>query len=172
MMTDFRQRAGVGLKSLLPGFLLLLFVFMGAAPLRLPWIENAAPPLVIIGVYYWAIFQPDLMPGWGVFLIGLLQDLLIGLPPGLSSAVLVLIRWIACSHRRFVAGQSFLVLWTGFVIMALLAAVLEWALFCLLEWRLAALLPVALRFLMAIMVFPPLVLWGLHPIGRVLSAGE
>ncbi len=172
MMQDFRQRAGAGLRRLLPVLVLLLFVLMGAAPLRLPVIENAAPPLVLMGVYYWAVFQPALLPAWAVFVLGILQDLLLGLPLGVSPAILVLVHWIARAHRRFVARQSFVVVWTGFVVMALLAMAVEWAGCSLLSWQVLPVLPMSLRFLEAVLLFPPLLLWGLHPANRAISGQE
>ncbi|HAU29152.1 MAG TPA: rod shape-determining protein MreD [Rhodospirillaceae bacterium] len=172
MMHDMRQRLGATFRRLLPVLVLLLFVLMGTAPLRLPFIENAAPPLVLMGVYFWAVFQPVLMPSWVVFVIGLLQDLLLGLPLGISPALLVLVHWIARAHRRLIVRQSFLVVWTGFFLMALLATVLEWVGTSLLAWHLVPVLPMVLRFLEAILLFPPLLLWGLHPANRAISGQE
>lgn len=172
MMQEFRHRLGALIRRLLPILLLLLFVLMGTAPLRLPFIENAAPPLLLMGVYYWAVFQPGLLPVWMVFLVGMMQDLLLGMPLGVSSALLVIVCWIARVHRRFVARQSFLVVWTGFIVLAFCAMVLEWVLTSLLSMQALPVLPVVLRFLESVFLFPPLLLWVLHPANRVINDRE
>ena len=71
-------------------------------PLRVPDLSPIVPSLAIIAIYYWVIYRPDLMPGWAVFLLGLIQDLLGGGPVGVHALVFLLLvatllttlRWI------------------------------------------------------------------------------
>ncbi|MFQ5974593.1 MAG: rod shape-determining protein MreD, partial [Alphaproteobacteria bacterium] len=74
-------------RSLVPITITALLILMAALPLPLPFYGVAAPWLPLMGVYYWAILRPDLMPRSAVFAIGLFQDALMGTPLGLSAVI-------------------------------------------------------------------------------------
>ena len=60
-------------RSLFPFTLTLLLVMVGMVPLRVPDLSPIVPSLGLIAVYYWAIYRPDLLPAWAVFVIGLIK---------------------------------------------------------------------------------------------------
>lgn len=46
------------------------------------------PHLGLLGVFVWATFQPGLMPPWLAFVIGVVADILFGLPLGINALLL------------------------------------------------------------------------------------
>ena len=58
----------------------------------------------------------------------LLQDILVGMPPGMNAIVLLLVRTLAVSQARVFRGRSFIILWWGFGIVALTSTFLIWVL--------------------------------------------
>lgn len=76
------QRSLPGLSTLLLTALMTLPVF-ASFPLL--------PHLALLGVFIWATFQPGLMPPWVAFVLGIVADLLLGLPLGVNATLLPLV---------------------------------------------------------------------------------
>lgn len=125
------------------------------------------PFFVLMAVYYWSVCRPMLVPPAAVFVIGLVMDVLSGLPVGLTSAILVAAQWLVRGQRRYLMGQSYVVLWTGFAIICMVAAFAQWGLFGLTRLTWPALAPVAISCGVSILLFAP-VSFLLHLVHRVL----
>ena len=106
----------------------VFLVLLSTIPFYIPGYGPTAANLVLMAVFYWAVHRPDLLSPFTVFLIGLLQDILVGMPPGMNAFVLLLVRTTAVSQSRVFRGRSFLILWWGFGTVALAAAFLIWGL--------------------------------------------
>lgn len=118
-------------RSLFPFALTLLLVMVSIVPLRIPDLSPIVPSLGIIAVYYWVIYRPELMPGWAVFLLGLVQDLLGGGPLGIHALVFLLLVAAVGAQRRFLATGSFAFVWAIFLPVAAATFFLIWLLYCL-----------------------------------------
>lgn len=121
-------KADTAARRLTPFGLTVILVLIGAVPLHVPGFAPVAPLLPMIGIYYWAIYRPDLMPVAAVFIIGILYDALSGAPMGVSAAVFVIVHGIIDSQRRFFAGKSFVIVWLGFFLVSAGALVATWLL--------------------------------------------
>lgn len=97
--------------------------------LPLPYAGLMKPHLVLMAVYYWAIFRPTLVPPALCFALGLVMDSLAGLPLGMNAIVLVVVRWLVSDQRRFLMGQPYVTLWAVFGLVMVLSACLEWGLY-------------------------------------------
>lgn len=128
------QRLDQGVRSLVPFALTLAMVLLGAVPWRVSGGAAITPWLALMAVYYWSIYRPDRLPYVAVFAIGILQDALGGTPLGLSAIVLVLIRALVVSQRRFFRGKSFVVVWAVFAAVALVATIVSWVLMLIYTW--------------------------------------
>ena len=91
------------------------------------YIFNA--PLVIMSIYYWCIYRPSMMPSWLVFGAGIFIDVISGVPLGLNGLIFVLAQWVITDQRRYLTGQSFAMIWVGFIFVVFLTATLEVLLF-------------------------------------------
>lgn len=154
MLDTFWQRLDHGLRTALPFVTALVCVLLGVVSWPLPYFGSVAPPLALMALYYWTIHRPDLLRPGMAFIIGLLNDLVQGLPLGLSALLYVGFQQILLHQRRFFAGHAFFMMWSGFVLTALAGKALEWAMVCLLGWQLVPVLPVAMQILLAIAFFP------------------
>lgn len=128
MNPTFSQRLDLIARNILPAMLGVVFLLLSAIPFYIPGYGVVAANLVLMAVFYWAVHRPDLLPPITVFLIGLLQDILVGMPPGMNAFVLLLVRTLAVSQGRVFRGRSFLILWWGFGMVALASAFVVWAL--------------------------------------------
>ena len=129
-------------------------VLVSQVPLRLPGIAPVTIGFSLIAVFYWALHQHDMLPAVAVFFIGLLQDMLVGTPIGLSAFSLLFAYGIVISQRRFFYRKSFLVVWLGFSITAILFGVLRWGLVSFIEGRVVLLGPTIIEFFLTVTFYP------------------
>ena len=142
------------LRGLVPAATLVVAVVLAVLPLGIPGLRIVTPFLALAAVYFWSIYRPELVPVWAAFLAGLLQDLLIGSPIGLTALVLVLVRALAASQRRTVLGQSFGVEWAGFLLVAAGAGAAGWLLACVYDGALLPAVPFAVQWLLTSALYP------------------
>src|SRR6185312_3601712 len=74
------------LAAMMPLLLAIGLVLLVNLPVSLTGRLLPAPVLALAAVYYWVLVRPDLMPPPAVFIVGLLEDVLSGGPPGLWAA--------------------------------------------------------------------------------------
>ena len=171
MLSAIWQRVDQNARLATPFIVTLVFVLLGVIVWPLPRFGEVAPPLALMGVYYWAIHRPDLFRPGMAFLIGLLNDALHLLPLGLSALIFVGAHQLVFSQRRFFAGHSFFMMWWGFALTVLLALFTEWSFLSVIRWEMIPFLPVFLQVVLAIVIFP-LPCWLLIRLQRAaLSTG-
>ena len=154
MTGEVLQRLDRIARNLIPFGLGMFLVIVGTLPLYIPGYGPVAADFALMAVFYWAIYRPDLLPPSAAFVIGLLQDILVGTPPGMNALVLVLVRAGVVSQGRLFRTKSFLVMWWGFAMVALGAAILQWMLTAALEFSIVRPLPGVFRCALTVALFP------------------
>jgi len=141
-------------RCLTPFGLTVLLVLINVLPLQLPGLSRVMPLLPLMSIYLWAVHHPDLMPAYAVFLIGLLQDTLMGTPIGIHILTYLLVYGTVVWQRRFLAGKSFAVIWVGFALVAAGATAVSWVLISL--YHVVFIQPEALayQYLLSLGAFP------------------
>jgi rod shape-determining protein MreD len=151
------QRLDRFARNLLPAFLSVILVLLSAVPFYIPGYGPVAANWALMAVFYWAVYRPELMPNLLAFALGLFLDILVGAPPGMNALVLVLVRAVVMTQARIFRDISFPVLWCGFALVALAAALLKWALSSALNLTLLTADPVLFQAAMTVALFPFLV---------------
>lgn len=128
MTGGFTQRLDRVARNLLPVTICVVLVILSVVPVYLPGYGEVAANLVLMAVFYWSVHRPELVSPASVFGVGLLQDVLSGMAPGMNALVLVLVRATVVTQGRVFRGKSFLVLWWGFSVVAFGATFALWAL--------------------------------------------
>lgn len=141
-------------RLMVPQLLLFVLLLLNMASLPLPYADSVKKHLVLMAIYYWAIYRPTLIPPSVCFLAGLLMDVLGGFPPGLNALVLVLLQWIVRDQRKFLISQPYIVIWAVFGLVAASASVLQWALHGLHDMHWVALLPTLAGTAISLFLFP------------------
>jgi rod shape-determining protein MreD len=134
-----------------------LFV-LSVTPLEVAHLGEIRPVFMLMAVYYWTILQPSPWSPIAVFVIGLVLDLLSAYPFGMHALVFVLAQWLTSNQRKFLLGQSFLVIWAGFALIALGAGALQWALFSLFNLTLFSARLMLISTALSVFLFPLLAL--------------
>ncbi|MED5519332.1 MAG: rod shape-determining protein MreD, partial [Pseudomonadota bacterium] len=62
MRQPLAQRLDGWARGLMPALSVLFLVLMSAVPSGLPNFAGTSPCYSIIGVFYWSVFRPDLLP--------------------------------------------------------------------------------------------------------------
>jgi rod shape-determining protein MreD len=132
--------------------LVLMLVMLAPLPLGMP----AMPPLMVLAVLIWGIFQPGLMAPWLAFALGLVADGLMGQPWGANAVqlalVAVLVRGLEGRFRQRPHRRDWLVA----ALVLALAMLLEWLLMTL-AGRPVPLRPMLWQWLTGVLAYPPLV---------------
>ncbi|MDR3451010.1 MAG: rod shape-determining protein MreD [Alphaproteobacteria bacterium] len=165
------QRLDHALRLAVPATVTLLMTLLGVIVWPLPYLGPVAPPLAFIGLYYWSAHRPDLFPPAVAFGIGIVNDMLNDLPLGVSALLFTLAHQLIFQQRRFFAGQSFLMLWSGFALASAIFMLAEWTLIALINWQIAPFLPVLLQTVLAIIIFP-VPCWILIRMQRAVFMGQ
>jgi rod shape-determining protein MreD len=121
------ERASVMVGGLFAGIVPFACGVLAAVLANLPvsLTSGLLPPplLALMPVYFWCVVRPDLMPPWVAFVLGLLQDLLSGMPPGVWAASFVAAYALVDRQRDSFAGLSGWAAILGFGTIALAANV-------------------------------------------------
>jgi rod shape-determining protein MreD len=124
------QRMDAFSRQLVPCASIMAFTIIGVVPLHIPRFDSVAPSLPLIAVFYWTLYRPELIPVWAVFVLGIVQDALSGLPVGVTACTLTVAHAIVVAQRRFLIGKSFSIIWLSFALVVLATVALGWALVC------------------------------------------
>lgn len=160
------------LRNLVPVATTFLFVLVGQLPLPVPMLSDVAPAFALISLYYWLVFRPDLMPYAAVFGLGIVQDAIAGAPFGMYPLVYLMVQALVLNQRRFVAGKPFWVFWSGFALVAPIAAFTAWLLASLLRGTLLEPGTALVGLAMTIILFPAVAWLLVHAQRRIIGMVE
>jgi rod shape-determining protein MreD len=144
--------------TVLPALMAVIAVMAVNLPISLTGGLLPAPLLALAPVYFWALIRPDLMPPLVALLIGLLEDLLSGGPPGLWATGYVAVYIFADRQRDSLAGLSGIGAVLGFASAMFIAAGVAYVLAALVYWRMPPVAPLMLTAIVTI-AFYPLAAW-------------
>jgi rod shape-determining protein MreD len=142
------------LRALVPFATALLAVLIDVAPLAGAGPVGLTSFSTLCVVYFWSLHRPDLFTPAAAFLTGLVYDGLAGLPLGLSSVALLLVRNLMIVQQRFFVTRSFLVIWSCFLLLAPAVEAARWLLSSLWWGRLFAPRPMLFELLVTLALYP------------------
>jgi rod shape-determining protein MreD len=144
----------IGRWGLMLGALCVLLL-LSVIPFHIAHLGEIRPAFMLMAVYYWTILRPP--PPIAVFATGLLLDLLSSYWLGINALILVVAQWLTGGQRKFLLGQSFLVIWAGFALVALGAGVVQWIVFSLFDLTLVSVRPMLVSTILSAFLFPVVV---------------
>ena len=148
------HRLDIVARSISPFFVTLLLVLFGLVPLHISDFSPIMPALALIGVFFWSVHRPDLMPIWAVFLLGLVQDVLSGGVIGPGIVGLLIAHALVVWQLRFFLSASFAMVWCAFMLVAAAAMVVTWLLTCIAMVTFIEPHPVFFQYLVTLAFYP------------------
>ena len=154
--SGFMTGGGRVLLNTIPVGFALLGVVLANLPVSLLGGLLPAPLLSLMPIYFWCLVRPDLMsPAWA-FLIGVLEDVLSGGPPGVWAASFVLTYALVDRQRDAFAGLSGFGAILGFGTAALAACTTAYGIVSLFDWHLLTISPIASKLAMTVLFYGPI----------------
>lgn len=127
MALAYFQHEVDALSRMVPFASCVVAVILSVVPVPVPGLAVATPAFALMAIYYWTVHRPDLMSASGVFVIGILLDLLDGTPYlGLTPLTFLIARALILLGRRVAVNQGFGILWAGFALTAFGTIGLQW----------------------------------------------
>jgi len=160
-------------SAIIPVTLALLGVLVANFPVS--FLGGLVPPplLVFMPLYFWGMVRPDLMSPFWVFVLGVLEDLLSGGPPGVWAASFLAAYFLIDRQRDMLAGLSGIGAIAGFAVATLVACTSAYLIVAMYYWHLPPLAPVMAELAMTVVVYalivPLLVLVHRHLVGPLRS---
>ena len=154
-------------RQTVPVVTMLLLALISSMPLGSFHTFEIFPMLNIIVIFYWTVYRPDLVPPFVLFLIGLIDDVVMGTPLGLMASVFVLLYGVTLTQRQFFIEKSFYVTWLGFSIISAVCICLIWVLVALFAGRLGIVITPFIKYTITLLSFPSAA-WLLVRIQRYL----
>jgi rod shape-determining protein MreD len=158
-------------RKLLPVLISAVLALAAILPVGLPQWGTLAPPFLLIGVFYWSIVRPDLLPPTAAFLLGLFQDLLTGMPIGSGALIMVITQWTMRGQQRYLINRPFFLMWAAFGPVVMIAGVLDWLIYALLTFHPAPVDGALVRMGLGFVLFPVVAWLILIPAHRTLPPG-
>jgi rod shape-determining protein MreD len=152
--TSAPQRIDNPFARLLPLATTLLATIITIQPAHIPGYAALTPAFTLMAVYHWTVYRPDLLPPLALFLVGMTQDLLAGVPPGATALVLLLARAVVLRQRRHFVNRPFPFVWAGFTALTGGAMLFFWTFYCLLDGVLVDFRGTVFRAVLTISLFP------------------
>jgi rod shape-determining protein MreD len=140
--------------NLVPVATTALAALLSIEPLHIGGSAALTPGFTLMATYHWTIYRPELLQALILFLIGMIQDLLSGAPPGVTAVTLLLARAIILSCRHHFVDRQFLFRWAGFTVLTGGATLFLWALHSLLAEDFLDLRSPVLRAVLTVSAFP------------------
>lgn len=110
------------LRAAGPSIALFAAVLLLVTPLRLFQGYMPTPWLPMIIIFLYAVYEPDALPPWIVFLAGIFHDLLYGAGVGVWASVYLGLQYMVYSQHEYLDGRLPRVVWMAFALAATIAA--------------------------------------------------
>lgn len=161
---------GWAMRLLLAQGTIIVFLMLNVVSFSMPHAGDFKPFFLLMAVYYWAIYRPTLMPVFYTFILGLVMDLISGLPVGLTALIMVALQTMVQKSRLFLMGQPYTTVWIGFSVVAIAHCACLWLVLSLLHGFMPF-TPTLVAAILSILLFPvaSLILLGVHRLLPVAS---
>ena len=146
------SRAHRVLYSVLPFVTALGFMLLGIL-LTPPALRVITPPLLLPALYFWAVRDPHAVSPLLVFALGILCDIIMGLPLGAMPLTALFLVWLA-RRDEHLDRRGFKGIWLRFCGYGILAMALLTLMLSLYQWRMMALPPVIIQTLLMLASYP------------------
>jgi rod shape-determining protein MreD len=137
----------------------VLFGLIGAIIANVPislfggWMP---PPLfALMPLYFWCLVRPDLVSPASTLVIGIVQDILSGGPPGIWAASFVAMYAVIDNQRDTFAGLSGWGAVLGFATATLVTCLSAYIIFAFYHWSMPPLPPFIMQFAVTVLFYVP-----------------
>lgn len=153
-MASLSTRLELTFWSILPSVITLLLILVYIMPKHIGGLSSVMPILHMIPIFYWGMASPREMPYWFVFIAGILMDVAMGLPLGITALLYIMFLVLMRVQLRFVHKEGFVVKWLYFGALLLVMLGLQWLLAVSQAFTAHELLPLFMQWLLTVCCYP------------------
>jgi rod shape-determining protein MreD len=168
---DGWQKLDRSLRNAAPAITTLLMMLVSMVPLHLSGFGTIIPSISLMASFYWAVYRPDLFGPLAAFLLGLVADTISGSPLGLNSLLNLVTYASVLSQRQLFLAHSFIILWWGYALVAVLAGIVGWIVYSIGTGSWLSLEPALFQAIAGLAIFP-LVAWLYGRLQRGLGEAD
>jgi rod shape-determining protein MreD len=119
------------------------------------WGMNYVMPLLpLLSIFYWGTIHAPEMPYWFACLIGLLMDVITGVPLGLSALLYLLFLVITHTQSKYIHKEVFMIIWGYFMMLVAVICISQWLIISLSGKQLQPIPAVFIQWLLTIGLYP------------------
>ncbi len=164
-MINLWQRLDSMTRDIVPFAVAVFLTLISSLPLPISGGSAVTPILSLIAFFYWYLIRPDLMPVLAGFVLGLLQDILSGVPLGLHALAYLLVAEVVSRRWFGLSRESFRSMWLGFALTSYGLGMIMWLFYSLFHFHYISPDMYAMRMIITLFAFPPSV-WAFAAIHR------
>jgi rod shape-determining protein MreD len=153
-MRRTRAEAREKYRSIVPALLAIILEIFLVINLQALGLKQIAPLFMVMFVYYWAIYSPEVLPRWSIFMLGMVHDVLNGGVMGFSALMLLILWGMMVPQRKYLLKEPFMVVWLVVVVPVGIYGTAEWVMYMLLQGEIKMDSTVWIRQLVSVMVYP------------------
>jgi rod shape-determining protein MreD len=109
---------------------------------------------LLAGLYFFLIYRPRLLPYPVIFGFGLMLDFIAGGLVGFNALCFMVLAIILRGQRRFLLGQSWVVVWAGFCVAAGTTIIFQAVIYAMVAMQMPPILPILLNIVISSFVYP------------------
>ncbi len=141
------------LKRSTPFLICVLFIVMSLWPS----VAVTQIPFTYIIIFYFALFHASLLSDWACFLLGVITDLTVQSPFGMTPFLYVLLFFMANLNRLFLINLSFQKLWLSFSVSLFFLFVVRFFLFSLCSGTVVGIGTLFVHYVFLVLFYPPII---------------
>lgn len=121
---------------------ILLLIIITYSVFHMPNLMWAMPWLSTIGVFFWAIFARRQCSFTHVFMLGLIEDTIVGTVFGFHALILVSMYRLALQQQKYLFGKPFKVIWLGYSLSLIFIFILAFIITTILKSGISPISPI------------------------------
>lgn len=123
-------------------------------PKHILGMNHIMPLLPLMPIFYWGTIQSPEMPYWFAFLIGLLMDVVSGLPLGLTALLYLIFLVMTHTQSKYIHKEGFIIILGYFMLLVAILCALQWLLISFSGKQVQAIPAAAMQWLLTIGLYP------------------
>lgn len=104
----------------------ILFLTLYMTPTPFGFLSMIKPMLLLITLFYWLIYRPDLLGLGTLFIFGIIEDLISVTAIGINTFCYIILYIVMNSQQGFFVGKSFIETWWVFSLTSFGFIFLKW----------------------------------------------
>jgi rod shape-determining protein MreD len=141
--------------AVIPALFALVSVMLANIPITLFGGSIPSPLFALMPIYFWCLVRPDLISPTWAFIVGVLQDILSGGPPGIWAVSFVVMYAVTDRQRDTLAGLAGGGAILGFATSVLVASATAYVTYGVYYWKALPLSPFVVQFAVSVLMYIP-----------------